>query len=1183
MDNTAILCWNVRGLNSAARRDNVHTLSSDARAQIVCLVETKLNTVNQWLIASMLGPAYRDFAYVPAAQTRGGIIVAAKSPDASLQETHIGCFSCTVRVIAQNAEPWWLTVVYGPQDEAVKTLFLEELEAIRDQCPGPWAIIGDFNLILDEADKSNARVNRRTMRRFRQTVANLQLLDIHLHGRRYTWSNERDQPTLVRLDCVLASLEWEEQFPACHLQALASDASDHCPLLLQTNLNISPKPRFHFEIFWPKFNDYQSVLSQSWVCTDSVSDPIVRLDYKLRNLARELRSWSARRIGIIREQLLMARTIILKLDQASDARALTESERSLRADLKQKCLGLSSLDRTIARQRSRVRFLAEGDANTKYFHLLARGRRRKNAITRLRGQTGYTSDQTAMEQAIHEHFMGVFGTAGHTEGTIDFHALGIQQQDLSLLEQPVTEAEVWNAIQDMPADRAPGPDGYTGAFYKSSWAVIKQDIMAAINATLFGDCRAFGRLNGALIALLPKAADACEPGHYRPITMVHSLGKLISKILALRMAPKMKDLISPNQNAFIRGRSIHDNYKFVQRAAVMLRKKRAPKILLKLDIAKAFDTVQWPFILEVLQAMGFGDRWRRWITTLLSTSTSRILLNGKPGSPIQHRRGVRQGDSLSPLLFICAMEILGRLFQAAKEHGVLRSSSRDGVHFQCSLYADDAILFAHPDANEAMAIKGILQIFEEASGLKTNMAKCSITNIFGAEDAIQEIQQILGCQIKPFPIRYLGLPLSTSRLPKDQVRQTVDAVARRIPASHGPLMAKSGRLVWVKSVLTAIPIYCMIADGLPPWARAEIDSICRRFLWCGKDGDVRGKCMVAWRTCTRPKELGGLGIPDLKLVNTAFEAKWLWLQKTDSARAWAALPLKQSSEAIAFFRASTHTIVGNGRDTLFWLDSWIGGVSIRTMAPTLMQFVPKRVANSLTVAEALPDRRWVRTISGGVTVPATAEYLQVWHAISGIVLNENSDRMVWRWSSDGRYSVRSAYQALQLGSHPIPGCVRVWEIWAPLRVKMFLWLALRRRHWTAERRRRHGLEAHDDCFMCDQHAETLDHIIVHCPFARQLWTEITSALGVTLQQQPTGTMLEWWVTWRELWPQLHRKGADSLFALVAWELWKERNARCFRGAATQIHALKSLIKHQAGLWIQAGAKHLGSLAQGVVA
>ena len=182
----------------------------------------------------------------------------------------------------------------------------------------------------------------------------------------------------------------------------------------------------------------------------------------------------------------------------------------------------------------------------------------------------------------------------------------------------------------------------------------------------------------------------------------------------------------------------------------------------------------------------------------------------------------------------------------------------------------------------------------------------------------------------------------------------------------------------------------------------------------------------------------GLGITDLKLQATTFEEKWLWLQKTDADRAWTSLPLQQSNEARSFFQASTYTIIGNSRNTLFCQDSWVHEVSIRAMAPTLMHFVPKRVICRLTVAEALTDRHWVRTISGGVTAAAAAEYLQVWHAIEDIVLTDAPDRLVWRWESDGSFSVRSAYQALHLGSHPILGYVRIWGVWAPLKVKLFL-------------------------------------------------------------------------------------------------------------------------------------------------
>jgi len=221
MDNTTILSWNVRGLNAQARRDDVRTLVDDIRPSIVCLQETKLDVISLSLILSMLGRAFTEYAYLPASSTRGGILIAGRQADVSFSD------------VLDGQSKWWLTSVYGPQDDGDKAVFLEELEAIRDACAGPWAITGDFNLILNEADKSNERIDRANPHRFRRTVATLELQDMHLHGRCFTWSNERERPTLVRLDRVLISVDWDEKFLNAHLHGLGCDASDHCPLLLQ--------------------------------------------------------------------------------------------------------------------------------------------------------------------------------------------------------------------------------------------------------------------------------------------------------------------------------------------------------------------------------------------------------------------------------------------------------------------------------------------------------------------------------------------------------------------------------------------------------------------------------------------------------------------------------------------------------------------------------------------------------------------------------------------------------------------------------------------------------------------------------------------------------------------------------------------------------------------------------------
>ena len=146
------------------------------------------------------------------------------------------------------------------------------------------------HLILNESDKSNDRIDRANLRRFRRTVSALELQDLHLHGRRFTWSHERENPTLVRLDRVLVSIEWETMFPNAHLRGLGSEASDHSALLLQTNLGSWCKARFHFEAFWPSFDDYCEVVAGAWQCPLNVHNPFKRLDYMLRALVRRLQS-----------------------------------------------------------------------------------------------------------------------------------------------------------------------------------------------------------------------------------------------------------------------------------------------------------------------------------------------------------------------------------------------------------------------------------------------------------------------------------------------------------------------------------------------------------------------------------------------------------------------------------------------------------------------------------------------------------------------------------------------------------------------------------------------------------------------------------------------------------------------------------------------------------------------------
>ncbi|CAN6193691.1 unnamed protein product [Urochloa humidicola] len=222
-------------------------------------------------------------------------------------------------------------------------------------------------------------------------------------------------------------------------------------------------------------------------------------------------------------------------------------------------------------------------------------------------------------------------------------------------------------------------------------------------------------------------------------------------------------------------------------------------------------------------------------------------------------------------------------------------------------------------------------------------------------------------------------------------------------------------------------------------------------------------------------------------------------------------------------------------------------------------------------------KRWIGDIAGQLSIEALLQYFELWDAMTRVNLTQGrEDTISWRWTATGSYTARSAYKAFFEGSTRFAGAKPIWKAWAPLKVKFFMWLAVRGRLWTADRRHRHGLQNPTPCPLCDQVLESADHLFCGCAFTQQVWWALANAIGMPLlMPNPDEQLISWWLRSRNGLNKLQRRGLDSTFMLVSWLLWKERNGRVFNSRPLcQVAQLVDKIMEEGRLWMQGGASKM---------
>lgn len=438
------------------------------------------------------------------------------------------------------------------------------------------------------------------------------------------------------------------------------------------------------------------------------------------------------------------------------------------------------------------------------------------------------------------------------------------------LVRSVTDEEIKAALFDIGDSKAPRPDGFS-AHFKHSWNVVGDGVTRAVRE-FFTSGLLLKELNHTTLVLIPKGTHSSKVGDYHPITCCKVVYKIISKILANRLAPTLSDIVDKAQSAFVKGRSLAENVHLAQELVLQYYRKRiSPRCVLKVDLRKAYDTIDWNFLQGMLIELGYPPRFVGWVMECVTTTSYSLSINGELHGYFKGKRGLRQGDPISPFLFVICMEYLSRL---------LLKASRDPsfqFHPKCAkvgithlAFADDIMLFGSGELPTVRILWDTLKEFGRCSGLEVSVPKSNIYCGGVSAENLKEIVDETGLEVGDMPFRYLGIPLAATRLKIVHFEPLLNRVQNSLKGWKGTLLSYAGRTELIRTVLQGVECFWLSILPIPCKILDQLTSLCMNFLW------NYGPLLVRWKTLCLPKEEGGLGLRDSRAWNDALLSKALW-------------------------------------------------------------------------------------------------------------------------------------------------------------------------------------------------------------------------------------------------------------------------------------------------------------------
>ncbi|XP_070044572.1 uncharacterized protein [Nicotiana tomentosiformis] len=653
-------------------------------------------------------------------------------------------------------------------------------------------------------------------------------------------------------------------------------------------------------------------------------------------------------------------------------------------------------------------------------------------------------------------------------------------EDNDLLSKMVSGYEVREAIFDMSPASLAGPDGFNSTFYHKCWSIIATDVIEFVKSFFNGNNLTRFYSHTCLV-LIPKVESPSTLAEFRPIGLSNFSAKIISKILARRLNPLLPKLISENQSGFVKGRLITYNVLLTQEIIHGISDPNTGgNMVIKLDMAKAYDRVSWEFLLSVIRNFDFSSWWTEIIGRLISEVWYSIIVNGTRRGFFTSSQGLKQGDRLSPSLFILGAEVFSRLLNRLydDQRFIPFSMNNRGPKINHLAYADDMVIFCGGKSKSIKLVMKQIRLYEKSSGQKVNEDKsffCTSPKVSISRDNMM-----------------------------------IDKTGYK--HKHG------GKAILIKHVLQAHTLAAMI----PPKGTLKLmQRHLARFFW-GTSNDKQRYHWSAWENLCYSKEEGGIGIKRMEAISDSFAYQRWWKFRTEDSL-WASLlrakycsrvhPVAKASSSkqshswgklMQIKRKAEQNLtwkIQMGNNNLRW-DNWTGKGALAELIPCQAKFAKDKVEDY---------------IQGGTwNVMKLAKIIPV-HIISQITKlmigdKNTQDYAIWDPAADGQFSTKSTHHLTRTPRQKDQFRYKFWHPNLPFKISFLAWRLIQRKLPFDDTMRIFGGNVVSECVCCnDTKRETFQHVFLEGDAGNRMWKKFGGPLGIDVNAISINNMLrKWW-------------------------------------------------------------------------